>query len=137
MRESEEIEILLKTKSKIGKKINWHKRELDNLQTILKLLERNISEKSFKVADSLQIKVNPTVPKKVTPSTQTPIPTHPQTASQPVGIESIPLKATDGILLGTISYDTEKIKAIPSSKIQFNINTPPFNQFLINKILNN
>ena len=134
MRESEEIEILLKTKSKIGKKINWHKKELDNLQTILKLLERNISEKSFKVADSLQIKVKPTVPTKVTLPTQ--IPTPNQTASQPVGMESIPLKATDGTLLGTISYDTEKIKAIPSSKMQFNINTPPFNQFLINKILN-
>ena len=136
MRESEEIEILLKTKSKIEKKINWHEKELDQLHTILKLLERNISEKTFKVADSLPIKVKPTVPKKVIPPIQTSKPIPPQTVSQPVGMESIPLKATDGTLLGTISYGAEKMKAILSSKIQFNINTPPFNQFLITKILN-
>lgn len=127
MSEREEIETLLKSKARIERKINWHENELEQLHTILSLLERRISEKSFRPAETLKAKAKPALPKEAQP----PIPPKPEREMQ-----AIPMKSADGTLLGTIYIGEKEIKAIPSPDISFNVNTPPFNQFLITKIIN-
>lgn len=130
--EKEEIEMLLKSKARIEKKINWHEKELEQLHIILSVLDRRISDKSFKGAETLQVKAKPATSKKApTPPIQAPPADAAQTAMQ-----TVPLKMADGTLLGTIYFNDKEIKAIPPPNIAFNANTPPFNQFLITKIIN-
>ena len=120
MSEKEEIEKLLKIKERLERKIVKYKRELENLTQILALVEKQISEKSFKVAETLP-------PKPATIEVSPPTPSVKQV---------IPLKATDGTLLATIYLENNELKVVPSETIKFNVNIPPFNQFLIGKVLN-
>lgn len=117
--EKTEIEKLLHIKERLERKITECKAELEYLHYLLEFIEKQLAERSFKVAAE-----------KVYPK--------PAEASKPLPTakQAIPLRATDGNLLATIYVENNEMRVIPSEKIRFNVNIPPFQQFLVEKVLN-
>jgi len=134
----EDVQNLLQSKAQLEKQISSLEGELKHLRLLLDVVNKFLAEKSFKVA---------TVPKDMKLEAPSEAPAPPATAEarkpEPPRIpptaeaQKIPLKATDGTLLATLQVAEDEIKVSPSEKIKFNVNTPPFNQFLISKVLAN
>jgi hypothetical protein len=129
MSEREEVEKLLRNKNVIEKKIQELKNELDLLKDVLKVIDHQIAEKSFKVS-----KMPPKPPATPPKPTETIKPMPPE----PIGEleQTIPLKASDGTLLANLYMSKNELKVVPDESIKFNVNTPPFQQFLISRVLN-
>ncbi len=123
MSDREELEKLLQSKKRIEKKIAKYESELTHLRHLLSLVEKQITEKSFKVAETL--------PQKA----PTPQPIEERVTPPPTTKQVIPLRATDGTFLGNIYVEEKEIRVVPSDSIKFNVNTPPFHQFLVGKVL--
>ena len=118
--EKAEIEKLLRIKERLERKIAECKAELEHLHYLLEFIEKQLAERSFKVAAE-------TVRPKPVAEAPKPPPTVKQT---------IPLRATNGNLLATIYIENNEMRVIPSENIKFNVNIPPFQQFLVEKVLN-
>ena len=145
MSNKEDVQNLLQSKAQLEKQISSLEGELKHLRLLLDVLNKSLAEKSFKVA---------TVPKdmKMEAPSEAPappataearkpeaprIPPTPPTPPPTAEAQKIPLKAANGTLLATLQVAEDEIKVSPSEKIKFNVNTPPFNQFLISKVLAN
>ncbi|WP_309491856.1 hypothetical protein [Candidatus Hecatella orcuttiae] len=115
--EKEELKRLLESKKKIEKRISRHQNEIEHLKTVLGLLDKLILERSYKVAAEL--------PRKETP------PSPPEAAK-----EVFSLTARDGTLLANVYLAENFLKAVPEENLKLNVNTPPFQQFLVRKVLN-
>jgi hypothetical protein len=123
--EKGEVEDLLKLRKKLEKRLERLKAEAESLKKLLSIVDRELAQKSFKPAAL----VKPEAPKPV----EAPVPPQPATVRPPA--QAIPLKASDGTLLATMYVAEDEVRVIPSESLTFNINTPPFQQFLITKVL--
>lgn len=123
--EKGEVEDLLKLRKKLEKRLERLKAEAESLKKLLSIVDRELAQKSFKPAAL----VKPETPKPV----EAPAPPQPPTVKPPA--QTIPLKASDGTLLATMYVAEDEVRVIPSESLTFNINTPPFQQFLITKVL--
>ncbi|RLI30469.1 MAG: hypothetical protein DRO46_00295 [Candidatus Hecatellales archaeon] len=123
--EREELESLLKIRKRLEKRIARLKAELESLTHLLRLLDRQIGELSFKPAATLK----PETAEALKP---------PEAAVKPPTPpgQTIPLKASDGKLLATMYVARDEIRVIPAENVSFNVKTPPFQQFLVSKVLN-
>ena len=126
MSDREEVQALLKSRERIERRINRLMAELKHLQFLLKLIDERIAAASFKPAEALVAKAAPEAP-----PAQPPAP-----PSQAQLGEAYPLKASDGTLLATLYVKGDELRLVPSEELKFNVNTPPFQQFLIAKVLN-
>ncbi|RLI02204.1 hypothetical protein DRO30_03000 [Candidatus Bathyarchaeota archaeon] len=116
MSSKEEVEKLLKVREKLEKKISRYEAEIRYLRYLLSVVNERLSEKSFKVAETLLPQVKP--------------------EPQPSPKQVIQLKSGDGILLATMYVEDNEIRVTPSENIRFNVNIPPFQQFFVGKVLN-
>jgi len=91
--------------------------EINRVKSLLQITEDVLVEKSFREAE--EIKSN------VSESTET------LTENQ----KSIPLKTSTGTPLASMYLDDKQIKIIPSDNMRFDLNTPPFKAFMIDRIL--
>jgi hypothetical protein len=138
----EDVKNLLQSKAQLEKQISSLEGELKHLRLLLEVVNKFLAEKSFKVASVP--KEQPEAPKapaptvkRETPKPTAPTPPPPTPPTQTVQVQKIPLKTANGIPLATLYVTEGEIKTVPSEKVKFNINTPPFNQFLISKVLAN
>lgn len=90
--------------------------ESEKVKALYKIVDEVIVTKSFKKAE--------TIP---TASTEKP--------STPAFKEEIPLKTSMGMLLATIYIGDDEARIVPAEGIVFTMSTPPFQQFLISRIL--
>ena len=120
---SERNENLLKRVVKLReflvKRIETLEEELIGLKALLQFVDELIKEKSFKKLPS---------PTEI----QTFTPKPPSQTQETI----IPLSTVDGILLAHLHVKDNVVRVIPAEDIKFNVNTPPFKSFLINKVLN-
>ena len=123
--EKEELEALLKIRRRLERRIARLKAELESSTRLLAILDRQIASLSFKPADSLKPAEALEQPKPLE------APSPPKFPGQ-----TIPLKASDGTLLATMYVSRDEIRMVPSEAVKFNVNTPPFQQFLVAKVLN-
>ncbi|WP_309493488.1 hypothetical protein [Candidatus Hecatella orcuttiae] len=122
MGENEEVEKLRRSRSRVEKRITRLKAELDHLTHILSVIDKHLAEREK--AEAKPPEAKPAAPEeKVTPK------------PPPVSVQAIPLVAASGVTLGTLYLGENEIRVIPSRDLEFNVNTPPFNQFLITKVL--
>ncbi|MEM3737401.1 MAG: hypothetical protein QXJ75_04885 [Candidatus Bathyarchaeia archaeon] len=120
-------EKLLKIRERIRGRISELEQEIDQLKELLGLVEEYASSKVALAAEAP--KPTPTVP---LPQTSPPI-----TEQAPPTYEQItPLKAADGTLLGSLFLGKNEMKVTPAENMKFRVSTPPFQQFLISKVLN-
>ncbi|MGB9740819.1 MAG: hypothetical protein ACP5IM_06220 [Candidatus Bathyarchaeia archaeon] len=128
--DAEKIKRLAEFKERIEKRIEQLKAELEELQITLELVKSILLEKGFKRAE---ITMKPealaeTAPKKAETEAVPPAP--------PVEYENvIQLKATSGELLATLYVGENTLRVVPAEDKDFNVDTPPFNSFLVERVL--
>lgn len=91
--------------------------EINRVQSLLQITEDMLVEKSFREAE--KIKLNVSESSETLRDNQ----------------KSIPLKTSTGTLLANMYLNDKQVKIIPSDDMRFDINTPPFKAFMIDRIL--
>jgi hypothetical protein len=124
---AEEIRKLIAFKEKIEKKIRKLESELKEMQTILEAVNSTLLAKGFKRAEIAKApKITEALPPKeaVQPS--------PPPAEYK---EIVPLKTVTGELLAKLYVGEDFLRVVLAEDKEFNINTPPFTQFLVERVL--
>jgi hypothetical protein len=98
--------------------------ELEGLRILLDFINDLLLEKSFKRVEEIG---RPAAPKPLEAITE-------QTISKE-SIKVIPLKTSSGILLANMFIEGNSIRIVTSTEEKFDINTPPFTAFFVEKIL--
>lgn len=127
----DEVKRLADLKMRLEKKIRRLEAELENYRAIMEIVNSTLAEKSFKRIET------PIKPPTKLPPTRAPTPTpSPPRPTPPVEYKQIvPLKTSTGTMLANMYISEDAIRVVPAEGIMLNINTPPFQAFLINRVL--
>lgn len=121
--EKEKIKKIAKLRALLEKRVEDMETELDGLKTLLGLIDTTLLKESFKRAE-------------ITKPIQT---TEKKETSQPPPIKpqkrGIPLKTVTGDLLAQIYTEKDLIQIILAEDKNFDINTPPFKSFFVERVL--
>lgn len=115
--EAEKIKKLIAFKKKLEKRVGKLKSELEELQTMLEMVNSVLLEKGFKRAEIAKV---PAAIEALPPAEHKDI---------------IPLKTVTGELLANLYVGEDSLRVVPAEDKNFNINTPPFTQFLVERVL--
>jgi len=118
----EEIKKIADLREILEKRIKNLEAELDGMRALLDFVNNLLIERSFKKAGEIS-KARPSMPVGVVP---------PPTAKKI--LRTVPLKTASGELLANMHVEEGQISIVPASDKQFNVNTPPFTAFLIERI---
>lgn len=113
MRE-EKIKRLAELRRHLEKRIEEAKREVEGLETLLELVDMVLVKKGFR---------RPEVPK--------PFISPPSLKYE----TAVPLKTVAGELLATLYVGEGSLRVVMAEDKSFHVNTPPFTQFLIERVL--
>jgi len=132
--DSEKLRALVKFKKKLEKKAEELDSELEELQDMLEMVNSILLEKGFKRGD---IKEVVTKPEEVAPPTvHVTVKREKPTMSRAAEPESvIPLKTMDDEPLALIYVDKQELHILPDESKKFSVNTPPFTNFLVERVL--
>jgi hypothetical protein len=122
----DEVKRLAEIKTRLEKKIKKLEAELENYKALMEIVNSTLAEKSFKKIEA------PIKPPKVVP---TPIPSSPQPTPPVEYKQIIPLKTSTGVMLANMYISEDTIRVVPAEGVILNVNTPPFQAFLINRVL--
>jgi hypothetical protein len=121
--EREKIKKIAKLRAFLEKRVEDMETELDGLKTLLGLIDSTLLKESFKRAE-------------VTKPIQTP---QKQETPQPPPIKppkrGIPLKTVTGDVLAQIYTEKDLIQITLAEDKNFDINTPPFTSFFVERVL--
>lgn len=132
--DSEKMKALVTFKKKLEKRIEELNSELKELQVTLETVDSILLEKGFKRGDMKEVTA---APKEVAPPTE-PVaakeekPTMPRVA-EPESV--IPLKTMNDEPLAIIYVDKQALHVLPDESKNFSVDTPPFNHFLVERVL--
>ena len=131
--DSERIKRLVDFRQKLEKRVEELKSELNEQQAVLELVSQLLLEKGFR---------RPEIPKEE--KIETPyveraegeilspkVYAQPEEQSETVA----ELRAVDGELLARVHNDGKSLRVVPSEEKSFNVNTSPFGQFLVERVL--
>ena len=121
--EREKIKKTAKLRALLEKRVEDMETELDGLKTLLSLIDSTLLKESFKRAEVT--KPIQTPQKQETPQ---PSPIKPQK-------KGIPLKTVTGDLLAQIYTEKEVMQITLAEDKNFDINTPPFISFFVERVL--
>jgi hypothetical protein len=132
--DSEKMKALVTFKKKLEKRIEKLNSELKELQVTLEAVDSILLEKGFKRGDMKEVTA---APKEVAPPTE-PVAVKEQKPTMPRAAEPesvIPLKTMNDEPLAIIYVDKQALHVLPDESKNFSINTPPFNHFLVERVL--
>ena len=112
--EDEVVRQLVEIKSYLEKRASELEKEASMLRSFLEIVDKILAEKSFKKIE---------MPKESGPLTDT-------SANQEATIQT-----EDGTHLANIAIIDKDLKIVPNPDINFDIDSPPFSAFLVNRIL--
>lgn len=115
--EAEKIKKLVAFKKKLEKRVGELESELKELQTMLEAVNSILLEKGFKRAEIAKV---PAAMEALPPAEYKDI---------------IPLKTVTDELLANLYVDEDSLRVMPAEDKNFDINTPPFTQFLVERVL--
>ncbi|MFQ6068173.1 MAG: hypothetical protein ACE5KD_01375 [Candidatus Bathyarchaeia archaeon] len=118
--EVEKIRKLAEFKTRLEKKIEEATADLEDLKLLLELVNTTLLEKGFRKAEI-------TKPKLLETATLPPVMKY-ETV--------IPLKTTAGDLLANLFVSQDSMRVSVAEGKTFNVKTPPFQQFLVERVLN-
>ena len=121
--EREKIRKIAKLRALLEKRVEDMKTELDGLKTLLSLIDSTLLKESFKRAEIAKPVQTPQ--KQETPQ---PPPIKPQK-------RGIPLKTVTGDILAQIYTEKDVIQITLAEDKNFDINTPPFTSFFVERVL--
>lgn len=128
--EAEKIKKFVAFKKELEKKVEGLESELDEQRLMLEAVNSILLEKGFKRAEIAKTPVTA----EVSPvKEETPVELPPQLSSEFENV--IPLKAVTGESLATLYIEQDSLRIVLAEDKNFNINTPPFTQFLVERVL--
>jgi hypothetical protein len=113
--EAEIIKSLMELRTYLDNRIQTLEDEVEKLKSLFTIVDEVIVSKSFKKAEAIPIVAKP--------------------PEQPKIKEEIPLKTSTGKLLATVLIGENTVKMIPAKEIAYTTTIPPFQQFLVTRIL--
>lgn len=109
----DEVKRLAELREWLVKEVNDKEEELERLKMILTIIDNTLKQESFKPAMVLS-----------------------QHGGKEIETEEVKqLKTKDNVILANAYAAPESVTIVPVSEMQFNVNTPPFQSFFINRIL--
>ena len=120
--EKETIKKIAKLRATLEKRVEAMEAELDEMKTLLSLIDTTLLKESFKRAE-ISKPVQPTQ-KQETP----PPPVVPQK-------RGVPLKTVTGDLLAELYPEKDSMQIVLAKDKNFDINTPPFTSFFVERVL--
>jgi len=126
--DSEKLKALVNFKKKLEKRIEELEVEVKEASATLEAVNSVLLEKGFKRGDIKEVKE---------PKEEAPPPVEVSVkAEKPAEPESvIPLKTMDDEPLAIIYVDKEALHILPDESKNFSVNTPPFQAFLVERVL--
>lgn len=120
--EKETIKKIAKLRATLEKRIEEMEAELDEMKTLLSLIDTTLLKESFKRAEISK-------PIQLPQKQETP-PSHivPQK-------RGVPLKTVTGELLAELYTEEDSLQIILAEDKNFDINTPPFTSFFVERVL--
>jgi len=133
--DSERLKTLVNFKKKLEKRIEDLNSELEESQGLLEAVNSILLEKGFKRGDLKEVKPTETEEEEP-PTVHVTVEEEPSAVPQHAEPESvIPLKTMDDVPLAIIYVDKEALHVLPDETKKFNVNTPPFQPFLVERVL--
>ena len=120
--EKENIKKIAKLRAVLEKRVETLETELDELKTLLSLIDSTLLKEGFKRAE---ISKPVQVPQKQEP---------PQPSATPQK-KGIPLKTVTGDLLAQLYTEKESMQIVLAEDKDFDVNTPPFMSFFVERVL--
>ncbi len=141
----ERMKSLIAFKKRLEDRLEALNVEAKEVQAALDTVNQMLLEKGFKRGDLKEISPPSTLPKEVIlPIQETPappIPTISKITSSPAQVQPpedrenvIPLKTMNDEPLALIYFEKDSIHILPDETKHFSINTPPFSNFLVEKV---
>jgi hypothetical protein len=131
--DSEKMKALVNLKKKLEKRIEELDAELKEVSATLEAVNSVLLEKGFKRGNLKEAKApKEEVPIEVEVTVEEEVPATPR-AAEPESV--IPLKTMDDEPLAIIYVDKEALHVLPDESKHFNVNTPPFQAFLVERVL--
>ena len=120
--ERDKIKKIGKLRALLEKRVETMETELDGLKTLLELIDATLLKEGFKRAE---------ISKPIQPSPKQ-APPKPSVREQKKGI---PLKTVTGDLLAQLYIEKDSMQVALAEDKNFDINTPPFTSFLVERVL--
>lgn len=115
--ESDRVKALAELKKRLEERVAGLERELELMKLCISLVDESLTKISFKPAAEVmaqpRLEVQLATPSEVEGS----------------------IRSKLGVLLAKFYTGADYIKVVPTSNIEFNVKTPPFTSFLLNKFL--
>lgn len=114
--DEEIVKELIELRSYLEKRIQGLEEEAEKLRSLFKIVDEVIVTRSFKMAESIPVaQLKPSLPVEKE--------------------EGVPLKTSSGVLLANLYTNDSEIRIVPAEGLVFTVTTPPFQAFLISRIL--
>jgi hypothetical protein len=120
--EEDRIRKVAELRETLEEQVKSMESELQGLRALLDFINELLIEKSFKKAEEIA---------KPPPISEV----KPQAVPLKKHVRTIPLKTDAGELLANFYAEDDQIRIVPEPNMKFNVNTPPFTAFLIEKII--
>jgi hypothetical protein len=126
--DSEKLKALVNFKKKLEKRIEELDAEMKEATATLEAVNSVLLEKGFKRGDMKEVKApEEEAPPEVEVAVKEGKPAEPESV--------IPLKTMDDEPLAIIYVDKEALHVLPDESKNFSVDTPPFNPFLVERVL--
>jgi len=132
--DSDKLKTFVNFKKKLEQRIDELNSELEESLGLLEAVNSVLLEKGFKRGDMKEVKE---APKEKTPP-EVHVTVKEEKPAPPRAVEHervIPLKTMDDEPLAIIYVDKEALHVLPDETKKFNVNTPPFQPFLVERVL--
>ena len=129
---SDKLKVLVEFKKRVENKINQLETELNDLKLTLETLNFIILKKGFKRGDIKSVKFKPN---KIQTSKVSSVELKSGIYKSGENENVIPLKTKSGESLAIMHIQNKVLHILPDETKQFNINIPPFETFLVGRVL--
>ena len=120
--EKETIKKIAKLRATLEKRVETMEAELDEMKTLLSLIDTTLLKESFKRAE---------ISKPVQPPQKQETPPPPVVPQK----RGVPLKTVTGDLLAELYPEKDSMQIVLAKDKNFDINTPPFTSFFVERVL--
>jgi hypothetical protein len=133
--DSEKLKSMIALKKRLEEQLEKLETETKEVQDTLDAVNQILLEKGFKRGDIKEVPVQVAIPKEVVLPKHEPEPQKTTPANQHTEPESvIPLKTMADEPLALIYFEKQSIHLLPDESKKFSVNTPPFTNFLVEKV---
>ena len=126
---------MIALKKRLEEQLEKLEAETKEVQDTLDTVNQILLEKGFKRGDIKEVTAQTAIPKEVVLPKHEPEPPKTAPANQHMEPESvIPLKTMADEPLALIYFEKQSIHVLPDETKKFSVNTPPFTNFLVEKV---